>query len=120
MFADVHPSPSAGDGRGIEQAKYHYPTDRPEEPIHCAMCGFCMDLDVTPYGDTLLSPGIQYGAPVTKTVNLPVPAGAAPISFQDTTVEPTVVGGCPMCGTFNPKGFLVGEDFGVNTNITNL
>jgi hypothetical protein len=119
MFRDVHPSPSAGDGKPILQAEYHYPTDKPDNHRMCALCGFQFDDDTNSQGDTLLSPGIQYGAPVTQTVNLPVPAGAAPISFQDVVVEPSVVGGCPFCGTFNPRGYLVGEDFGVNTDITN-
>ena len=119
MFADRHPSGSAGDGRTILQAKYHYPTDKPDNHRRCAMCGFQFDDDANSQGDTLLSPGIHYAAPVTQTVNLPVPAGAAPISFSDTIVEPSVVGGCPFCGSFNPTGVFVGKDFGRNTDISN-
>lgn len=119
MFADVHPSASAGTGRKIIKAKYSYPTDKPDNHRECAMCGFQFDDDTNSQGDTLFSPGIQYAAPVTQTVNLPVPAGAAPISFQDTFIEPNVVGGCPFCGSFNPSGEFVGQEFGVNTDITN-
>lgn len=119
MFSDLHPSPSAGDGLQIPVAKYHYPTDKPDNHLQCAMCGFQFDADTRPQGDTLNSPGIQYSAPVIQTVKLPVPAGAASISFTETIVEPSVVSGCPFCGSFNPSGELVGEDFGTFTDISN-
>jgi hypothetical protein len=119
MFRDLHPSSSAGDGKTIIQAKYNYPTDRPDHHRLCAMCGWNFDDDTNAQGDTLLSPGIQYAAPKTLTVNLPVPAGAAPISYQYKSVEPNVVSGCPFCGTFAPDGALIGREFGSGVDITN-
>lgn len=119
MFADNHPSGTAGDGRSIPVAKYRYRTDRPENFVRCSQCGFLNDMMVTQSGDTLNSPGISYSAPVTQTVRLPVPAGAAPISFTETIVEPSVVGGCRFCGTFNEYGKYVGEDFGSMTDLSN-
>lgn len=119
MFSDLHPSPTAGDGKQIPTAKYHYPTDKPDHHLKCALCGFQFDADINQQGDTLLSPGIQYLAPVTQTVKLPVPAGAAPISFTEVIVEPKVIAGCPFCGTFNPRGEFVGQDFGSSIDITN-
>jgi len=116
MFHDLHPSPSAGDGRLIPEAKYHYPTDRPD---HHRQCGWQFDDDTNQQGDTLFSPGIKYSAPVIQTVNLPVPAGAAPISFTETIVEPSVIAGCPFCGSFNPRGEFVGQDFGSLIDIAN-
>lgn len=119
MFSDLHPSPTSGDGLPIPQAKYHGPTDPPEGHRQCAMCGFQFDDFKNQKGDTLLSPGITYSAPIIQTVNLPVPAGATPISYSETIVEPTVIGGCPFCGSYNSSGRLVGSDFGTSIDITN-
>jgi hypothetical protein len=119
MFSSLHPSPTSGDGKAIEQARYHYPTDPQEGHIRCALCGFQKDLNIQQEGDTLLSPGISYGVAQTLTVNLPVPTGAAPISFSYKSIEPSVVGGCPFCGTFNSRGALVGDPFDNGIDITN-
>lgn len=80
------------------------------------MCGFWFDDDVNQKGDSLFSPGIQYGAATTKTVSPPKPG----VAFTETTIEPNVVSGCPFCGTYNPEGRLVGSDFGSAVDITNL
>jgi hypothetical protein len=119
VFKDLHPSGSAGDGKQIPTATYSYPTDKPDHHLKCALCGFQFDADVNQQGDTLLSPGISYAAPETQTVNLPVPAGAAPISYTETIVEPSVVGGCPFCGSFNPTGELIGVPFDSGVDISN-
>lgn len=120
MFSDLHPSPTSGDGKEIPKAKYAYPTDKTDHHIACALCGFQKDLDAAQEGDTLLSPGITYGSPVTRTVKLPVPAGSTPISFTYPSVEPNVIAGCPFCGTFNSRGVYVGDDFGSLIDITGL
>lgn len=80
------------------------------------MCGFQFDDDTNSQGDTQDSPGIQYGAASTATVTPPAPG----VPFSDTTVDPTVVGGCPFCGTFNPTGKLLNKEFGREVDISNL
>ena len=115
----LHPSPTAGDGKIIPQAKYHYPTDKPDHHGRCAMCGFQIDYDVNQSGDTLLTPGITYGAPVAATVKLPASGNAKQVTFVDTTIEPNVIAGCPFCGSFNAPGRFVGDEFGSMTDITN-
>lgn len=112
----LHPSDSAGDGQPILKARYSDPRDKPDHHRACAMCGFQFDDDVNQKGDSLFSPGIQYTAPVTATVNVP----RAGVAFSDTTVEPSVVSGCPFCGTYNPEGRLIDREFGSNVDITNL
>jgi len=119
MFSGLHPSPTAGDGKAILQGKYHYPTDRPELPVRCAMCGFINDMDRTQQGDTLLTPGIKYNGPVTATVKLPAYNGVAQVSFSDTTIEPVVISGCAFCGSFNEYGRYVGDEFGTLVDIAN-
>ena len=120
MFADLHPSPTSGDGQPILRARYQGPTDPPEGHRLCAMCGFQFDDLRNQMGDTLLSPGISYSAPIIQTVNLPVPAGATKISYTETIVEPNVVGGCPFCGSFNASGLFIGDPFDSGVDLTNL
>jgi hypothetical protein len=122
MFASVHPSPTAGDGRLLLKAKYAFPTDKPDHHRRCAMCGFAgFDEDTNQQGDSLNTPGISYGGVVSSTVKLPAygPSGV-PVSFTDKTVEPSVVGGCPFCGTYNPRGHFIGVPFDRGMDISNL
>lgn len=116
----LHPTATGGDGAPILQSPYSYPTDKPDNFISCAQCGFKKDMDRFQDGDTLLSPGISYSAAVTATVRQPVYNGAIGSNFSDTTIEPNVVAGCPFCGSFNSRGVHVGDDFGRMTDLSNL
>ena len=120
MFYALHPGPSSGGGLPLIQAKYHYKTDKPEDPIRCAMCGQVNDMDMTPSGDSFVTPGIQYGSLQTTTFNYPTPPGATQLTMTIYTIEPNVVGACRFCGTMNEPGKLVGSAFGSGIDLTNL
>ena len=48
MSQEVHPSPTAGDGRVIEQSIFIKKADKRDNMIRCAQCGFILDLDKLP------------------------------------------------------------------------
>lgn len=117
--ADVHPSPTASSGRPIEKSNYPKPGDRPENFIECAQCGFVLDTTTVAGGDSM-GAVTQFDANST-IVTLPVPKGAAPISFTDQFADPQVTNGCPLCGSMNFLGKFRDKDFGFNKrNLENL
>lgn len=117
--SDVHPSPTASSGRPIEKSNYPKPGDRPENFIECAQCGFVLDTTVVSGGDSMGS--VTNFTPVSKTVSLPVPKGAAPISYTYRYSDVTDTNGCPLCGSMNFLGKFRDKDFGFNKrNLENL
>lgn len=120
MFRSLHPGPDCGDGQQILKSRYEFPTDKPDNFIRCAQCGWIKDMDKFQEGDTLLTPGISYNAPIVQTVKLPAYGSQVQKSFTETIVEPNVVGGCPLCGSFNSYGRFIGDPFDSGIDIANL
>src|ERR1700756_4076345 len=95
----VHPSPSARDGREIEQSHYIKRADRLDNMIQCAMCGWIVDLTKRPEGDSLGA--IPSGSANQLTSSFTPPGGA---SFTDQYADPIDTNsGCPFCNTLNPR-----------------
>lgn len=111
-MSDLHPSPSAGDGKPIYSRRGSH-SDKPESRIECAQCGWNVDLDRDTQGDGE-SNGIEireveYSVNNTQA-NLPIHLRDVS-SFLVSSVtkkEPFITSGCPFCGSFNSRG--VGRD----------
>jgi hypothetical protein len=111
-----HPSPTARDGRIIEQSHYIKKSDTLDDIIQCAQCGFMVNLIHRPTGDSLGA----IGNPTIKTSTFTPPGGA---SFTDTYGDPVDTNsGCPFCNSMNPKAKGRETDpFTFNTkNVENL
>ncbi len=120
----VHPTETAGDGKRV-----HVRTKMRQDPlddrIRCAQCGYFFKESRDSKGSTENSPGIE----ITDTVvAVNIPANQMPAllqnvaTFQATSVtvkEPMVRGGCPLCGTFNPKGVGRNDDFEKGRDLSN-
>ena len=122
MFgSQLHPSPTASDGKVIDKSQYPAPEDPKDDVIECAQCGMVVDLGQSATGDSLGA--IPEQTTITsKTVNLAVPKGAAPISYTIQYRDPVETGsGCPFCHSMNPQGKLRDRDPFFNTkNLENL
>src|SRR6266403_6309130 len=98
--ASVHPSPSASDGRPIEQSRYIKKSEKLDAMIQCAQCGFIVDLTKRATGDSLGA--IASGSATQVTTSFTPPLGA---SFTDQYADPVDTNsGCPFCNSMNPKG----------------
>lgn len=94
----LHPSPSAGDGKVIEQSHYIKKSDKLDNIIECAQCGWNVNLTNRPTGDSLGAIGNPTFT--TKTINPPAPG----VSQSDTYGDPVDTNsGCPFCNSMNPK-----------------
>lgn len=95
----VHPTPSAGDGRQIDQSRYIKKVDRLDNMIECAQCGFIVDLTKRPTGDSLGA--IASGSAIQLTSTFTPPLGA---SQTDQYADPVDTNsGCPFCNTLNAQ-----------------
>jgi hypothetical protein len=95
----IHPTPTASDGRIIEQSHYIKQVDRLDDMIECAQCGFIIDLTKRSTGDSLGA--IPSGGAIQKTQTFTPPRG---VSFTDQFADPVdTKSGCPFCNTLNPK-----------------
>lgn len=107
---NVHPTETGGSGKFLRRFATSKPGDKKDDKIYCAMCGFPFRLDSDSHGPTQDSPGIVVADLVVSIANvqsnLPVHLqGLSAFSAASRTIkEPTIVGGCRFCGTFNPKG----------------
>ena len=112
MFSDIHPSPTAGDGKRIFRRTTYKPGDREIEIIRCAQCGMFFRDAIDQEGDSQDSPTITQ-VPQTVTVSainskLPQHLKNMP-AFQNgyhvtITSDQSLSGGCRFCGTLNPRG----------------
>lgn len=107
---NIHPSETGGSGKFLRRFATPKPGDVKEDKIYCAQCGLPFRLDSDVHGDSQDSPGIVIEDLVVSIANvqsnLPVHLqGLSAFSDTSRTIkEPTVVGGCRFCGTYNPKG----------------
>lgn len=107
---NVHPSETGGSGKFLRRFSTPKKGDVKEDKIYCAQCGLPFRLDSDAHGDSQDSPGIVVEDLVVSIANvqsnLPIHLQGL-TAFSDTSrtiKEPTVVGGCRLCGTYNPKG----------------
>lgn len=94
----LHPSESAGDGLVIEQSRYIKRSDRLDNIIECAQCGWNVDLNKRSTGPSMGA----IGTPTSKsgTVTPPNPG----ISVTDNYADPVDTNsGCPFCNSMNPR-----------------
>lgn len=107
---DIHPTETGGSGRFLHRFATPKPGDPKDDKIRCAMCGLPFRLDADSHGPTQDSPGIVIEDLAVAIDNqqdkLPIHLqGLAAFSASSRTIkEPTVVSGCRLCGTYNPKG----------------
>ena len=95
----VHPGPNAGNGKEVYQSRYIKDSDRLDNVIQCAQCGWHMDLSKRGTGDSLGA--IPSGSATQLTSTFTVPCGT---SFTDQYADPIDTNsGCPMCNTMNPR-----------------
>ena len=78
----LHPTSSAGDGKVIEQSHYIKKSDKLDNIIECAQCGWNVNLTNRPTGDSLGAIGNPTFT--TKTINPPAPG----VSQSDTYGDP--------------------------------
>lgn len=114
-MGDVHPGPTAGDGRRVH-TRTPVPGDRLDVRIRCAQCGFFFNPDRESQGDSLDVLEEKTTTTVTianTTANLPQPlknlTGHVETNFlatsKDVTESVKADGvGCPFCGSMNPTG----------------
>lgn len=94
----LHPTPSARDGKVIEQSHYIKNSDKLDNIVQCAQCGFMVNLRTRSTGDSLGA----IGAPQIKTGSGTPPKPG--IAFTDTYGDPVDTrSGCPLCNSMNPK-----------------
>lgn len=101
----LHPGPDAGDGRVIEQSHFIKRSDKLDNVIWCAQCGFPVDLTKRPTGPSLGA----IGSPTlsTDTVSPPKPG----ISYTESFGDPVDTNsGCPLCNSMNPRAIGRGKN----------
>jgi len=107
---NIHPTETAGAGKPLHRYATPKPGDIKDDKIRCAMCGLPFRLDSDTHGDSQDSPGITVADLAVAVSNdqskLPIHLqGLAQFSVTSKTIkEPSVVSGCRLCGTYNPKG----------------
>jgi hypothetical protein len=95
----VHPGPNAGRGRTIDQSYYIKKSDRLDQHLECAQCGWNMDLASRGSGDSMGA--IPSGSATQETGTFTPPQGA---SQTDQYADPVDTNsGCPLCNTMNPR-----------------
>jgi hypothetical protein len=112
---DIHPTATSGDGKVIEQSRFIKKSDHLDNVVSCSQCGFYVDLDKRPTGDSLgaiAAPTLK-----TQTVVPPAPGISAIDNFGDPVNNS---GGCPLCGSLNVVGKLRGKGFGTGISVENL
>lgn len=107
----VHPGPNAGNGRLIDQSLYLKKSDKKDNFVQCAQCGWYVNLDERATGDDL---GLPDPTTSSDTVKPPAPG----ISFTENFGVPVVTqSGCPFCRSLNVKGKLRDRLFGSGVSI---
>jgi hypothetical protein len=94
----LHPSESARDGKIIEQSIYIKKTDKLDNMIECAQCGFMVDLNRRATGPSMGAIGSP--TPKSATVSPPSPGVSSTDQFADPVDTNS---GCPFCNSMNPK-----------------
>lgn len=112
---DVHPTQTGGDGKVIQE-RQQKPGDPVKHVIKCYQCGysFIEGRDLEMESDTNGNEYITTTVPINNVQNkLPQPLrGMATFSASSrNVVEPVVTSGCPLCGTYNPRGIGDEKDF---------
>lgn len=114
-MADVHPGPTAGDGRRVH-TRTPVPGDKLDERIRCAQCGFFFNPNRESQGDSI--DVLETKTTETVTISnsrdrLPQPlknlTGHVATNFLATSKDVTgsviqAGTGCPFCGSMNPTG----------------
>lgn len=96
----MHPSPSARDGREIEQSRYIKRAEKLDRIIECAQCGFMIDLNKRSTGGSM---GAIPSGGASQLMGSGTPPGPG-IAFTDTYADPIDTNsGCPFCNTMNPQ-----------------
>lgn len=94
----VHPTESAGDGLVIEQSRYIKKSDKLDNMIECAQCGFIVNLDKRSTGPSMGA----IGSPTAQTGTIVPPKPG--ISATDNYADPVDTNsGCPFCNSMNPR-----------------
>lgn len=121
---NIHPTETAGDGRRV-WVKTKMRQDPTDDRIRCAQCGYFFKESRDSKGPSEGTPGIEI-VQTSVAVNIPVaqmPSLLKNLStFQATSVtvsEPMVRSGCPLCGTYNPKGVGRNDDFERGRDLSN-
>lgn len=130
--AEIHPGPSAGDGRLEPRRTTYKRVDRIIELRRCAQCGFINRDGIEVTGDSQDSPGVsQIITVITNNrgiKNLPQPlvgvsANSNGVKFSSPSLQytfPTVVSGCRLCGSLNSKGIDRNlRDYGTGIDLSN-
>lgn len=112
---DIHPTETAGDGRRIQE-RTPKPGDPEKHIIKCAQCGysFVEDRDIEEDSEVDGNEYVNTAVAISNVQSkLPKPLqGMATFSASSRTVtEPVVTSGCPLCGTYNPRGNGDDKDF---------
>jgi len=101
----VHPGPNASDGKAPYQSRYIKPSDRLDNYVECAQCGWKINLNTRGTGDSMGA--IPSGSATQYTATFTPPGGA---SFTDQYADPVdTKSGCPLCNTLNPRAVGRGE-----------
>jgi hypothetical protein len=114
----VHPTETAGDAKVIEQSIYIKKTDKLDNMIECAQCGFIVNLDRRSIGPSMGA--IPAAAAKTGTISPPGPGTPTTDNYADPVDTNS---GCPFCNSMNPKAIGRGskDPWVSNTkNIENL
>jgi hypothetical protein len=95
----LHPTPSAGDGKVIEQSHHIPRTDKLDKMIECAQCGFIVDLSKRSTGGSMGAIPEGSATPLSSTFT---PTGG--VAETDTYADPVDTNsGCPFCNSMNPR-----------------
>ena len=96
----LHPGPNAGNGREIDQSRYIKKSNRLDDIVQCAQCGWYVDLRKRTTGPSLGAIPSGSATQLTATETPPGPG----IAFTDTYADPVDTNsGCPLCNTMNPR-----------------
>lgn len=115
--SNIHPTETSGDGKVIEQSKYIKKTDRLDNIVNCAQCGFPVNLDKRSTGDDFYTLDASITTS-TETFTPPGPGTSQSDTFGEPADDPGK--GCPLCRSMNPRGINRNKRFGSGINLENL
>lgn len=114
-MSDIHPTETGGHGKALPQ-RQQKPGDAKKIIIKCYQCGYSfvedrdLEADSATDGNELVTTTVTIA---NVQSNLPVHLRGID-TFSATSrnvIEPEVTSGCPLCGTYNPRGNGDEKDF---------
>ena len=121
---DIHPTATGGNGKRLPERRSK-PGDPEKHIIKCFQCGYSFVEDRDQEGESTSDGGNTYESIAVAINNtqskLPVHLRGMTTfaATSKTVVDPVVTSGCPLCGTYNPRGDGAEKDFFRTVDLSN-